>query len=322
MKAVYAAHPAPADPLSALRFGPRPEPAPPTAGWRAVTVRCAALNHHDLWTLRGAGVPASRYPIILGSDAAGTDTSGMPVIVHGMVYAREFASHPVRDPQRGILGESWPGTFAERVVVPAHTLAPKPPQFSFAQAAALCGTWLTAYRMLFTKAEAAQEQTILVQGAGGGLAAALIELAAAAGARVWATSRTERGRAFAMSLGAAQAFPAGARLPEPVDAVMDSVGQATWAHSLRNLRPGGTLVIAGATSGSLPDAHLTRIFWNELRVLGAMSGTMTELRELVSFMLAHGLRPRIHGEFQMHEAAEAFRVLSEGGALGKVILRW
>ncbi|WOX17134.1 zinc-binding dehydrogenase [Streptomyces sp. N50] len=322
MKAVYAERPCPDDPLAVLRFGERPEPEPPDEDWTVVTVRSAGLNHHDLWTLRGSGVPAHRYPLTLGVECAGTDESGRPVIVHGMVYGREFLGHPVRDPEWTMLGEGRPGTFAERVAVPRHTLIPKPPQLSFAEAGAITGTWLTAYRMLFTRAGLLPGQTVLVQGSGGGLSTALIRLGRAAGLRIWATSRDEWKRELATELGADQVFAAGAPLPERVDAVMESVGRETWAHSLRSVRAGGCVVVAGATTGALPPAHLTRIFWNELRVLGVMCGTMEELRGLLTFMVAHGLRPYIHREFPAEHGVEGFRLLARGQIGGKIVLNW
>lgn len=322
MKAVYAERPCPDDPLAALRFGERPEPELPDEDWTVVDVRAAGLNHHDLWTLRGSGVPSHKYPLTLGVECAGTDDTGREVVVHGMVYGREFLECPVRDPAWTMLGEGRPGTFAERVAVPRHTLIAKPPQLTFAEAGAITGTWLTAYRMLFTKGALLPGQTVLVQGGGGGLSTALIQLGRAAGLRMWATSRTGWKRDLARELGADRVFVPGAPLPEPVDAVMESVGRDTWAHSLRSVRAGGCVVVAGATTGALPPAHLTRIFWNELRVLGVMCGTMAELRSLLSFMVAHDLRPRIYREFPAECSAEGFRLLAEGDVGGKIVLNW
>src|ERR671927_608100 len=146
--------------------------------------------------------------------------------------------------------------------------------------------------MLFTRSGLTPGQTVLVQGAGGGVATALIRLGSAAGFRVWVTSRDEGKQARALELGAEQAFPSGARLPQRVDAVMETVGAATWSHTLKALRPGGTVVISGATSGPNPAAtELNRIFYLQLRVVGSAMGTRDELEGLISFCELTGVRP-------------------------------
>jgi len=322
MYAVYAQHPSSDDPLGALRFGERPEATVPDDTWTLVTVKAAGLNHHDLWTLRGAGLPAGRYPMILGGEASGTDEEGKEVIVGTIIAAARWSHEPVRDPAHTLLSEGAPGTFAERVAVPRHVLAPKPPEFTHAEAACVTGTWLTAYRMLFTKSGLTPGDTVLVQGAGGGVSTALIRLARAAGFRVWVTSRSAEKRAAAERLGAHAAFGSGRPLPEPVDAVMESVGRATWSHTLRSVRPGGTVVVTGATSGADPIAHLNRIFWNELRVIGSTSGTLDELRRLLALMTEHGLRPDIAAELPFADARKGFERLLLGDVVGKIAFHW
>ena len=242
------------DPLSGLELGERPEPEVPD-GWVSVTVRAAALNHHDVFSLRGVGLSADRLPMVLGCDAAGTDPDGNEVIVHAVIGdANAGDGDETLDPRRSLLSERYDGTFAERVVVPRRNLVPKPAALSFEQAACLPTAYLTAYRMLFEKSGAQPGSTVLVQGASGGVATALIILGRTAGFRMWATSRTEAKLERACELGADQVFPSGARLPERVDVVMETVGQATWAHSVRSLKPGGRIVICGATSGDAPPA--------------------------------------------------------------------
>src|SRR5258708_15492149 len=202
------------DPLSALELGEHPDPSPPD-GWTTVTVRAAALNHHDVWTLRGVGISADRLPIVVGCDAAGRDEDGHEVVVHAVIGdPRAGGSDETLDPSRSLLSERYDGTFAERVAVPRRNLVPKPAALSFPEAACLPTAYLTAYRMLFARAGLEPGATVLVQGAGGGVAPALILLGPAARARVWATSRSEAKRARAVDLGAAQAFPVGARLPD------------------------------------------------------------------------------------------------------------
>ena len=162
--------------------------------------------------------------------------------------------------------------------MPSRNVLPKPPELTFAEAACLPTAWLTAYRMLFVRSGLRPGQTVLVQGSSGGVASACISLGRAAGLRVWATARTEAKQAAALAFGAHAAFATGARLPERVDAVMETVGAATWSHSLRALRPGGAMVISGATSGFQPEAtELNRIFFLSLSIIGSTMGTRAEL---------------------------------------------
>src|SRR3954469_24069544 len=241
MLAAYAARTAPDDPLSALEVGERPAPDVPD-GWVRVRVRATSLNHHDLWSLRGVGLPADRLPMILGCDAAGVTDDGAEVVVHAVLTDAGWTGDETLDPKRSLLSERFQGTFADEVVVPRRNLVPKPAELSFEEAACLPTAWLTAYRMLFTRSDLAPGSTVLVQGAGGGVATALVALGAAAGYRMWVTSRDEAKGARAVELGAERAFASGERLPERVDGVMETVGRATWAHSVRALRPGGVIV--------------------------------------------------------------------------------
>ncbi len=308
----------PEDPLAGLRLGEHPEPVAPD-GWVVVDVRATSVNHHDLWTLRGVGITADRLPMILGCDAAGTDPEGNEVIVHGVITDGQFADETL-DPGRSLLSEKHQGTFAERVAVPRRNLVPKPAGLTWAEAACLPTAWLTAYRMLFTRSGLQPGQTVLVQGAGGGVSTALIMLARQAGYRVWVTSRDEAKRARALELGAHEAFESGARLPERVDVVLESVGAATWSHSLKSLKPGGRVVISGATSGSQPPADLSRIFFLQLSVVGSTMGTRDELAQLVAMCGATGLRPLIDRELPLAEAAEALREMQSGEVFGKLVL--
>ena len=319
MFAVTAARFSPGEPLAALHLGDHPEPSPPN-GWTCVTVKAAALNHHDVWTLRGVGISADRLPIVLGCDAAGLDEDGNEVIVHAVVG--EGAGHggdETLDPGRSLLSERYDGTFADKVAVPRRNLVPKPASLSFAEAACLPTAYLTAYRMLFAKSGLEPGATVLVQGAGGGVATALILLGRAGGFRVWVTSRSEEKRARALELGADQAFESGSRLPERVDAVMETVGQATWAHSLRALRPGGRIVVAGATSGNAPPAELNRVFFLQLSIVGSTMGSRDQLVRLASFLDQTGARPRIDRTLPLTDAAAGFAAMISGDIFGKVV---
>lgn len=320
MQAVYASSVSSQDPLAGLRVGPRPDPVP-GPGWTMVRVHAAGLNHHDLWSLRGVGLREEQLPMTLGCDAAGVEVeTGEPVIVHSVVASPDWSGDETLDPRRTIFSEEHQGTMAELVVVPRRNLVRKPDGLSFAEAACLPTSWLTAYRMLFVQGQVRPGQTVLVQGATGGVASAAIALARAAGCRVWATSRSAAKRAVALELGAHDAYETGHRLPNPVDVVVETVGAATWAHSVRSLRPGGTLVISGATSGANPPAILNRIFFLQLRVIGSTMGTRAELEELLAFLHSTGLRPTIDREVPLTEAREAFAAMASGELVGKAVL--
>jgi NADPH:quinone reductase-like Zn-dependent oxidoreductase len=307
------------NPISGLELGEHAEPDAPD-GWTTVTVRATSLNHHDVWSLRGVGLPADRLPMILGCDAAGLDEDGNEVVVHAVIGDPTVAGgDETLDPRRSLLSERYDGTFAERVAVPRRNLVRKPAALSFEQAACLPTAYLTAFRMLFDRAPIGPGSTVLVQGAGGGVATALILLGRAAGYRMWATSRSEVKRARARDLGADQVFESGARLPERVDAVMETVGEATWAHSLRALRPGGTIVISGATSGSVPPADLTRVFFLQLSMVGSTMGTRDELARLLTFCEQTGVRPLIDRTMPLTQARDGFEAMIGGDLFGKVV---
>src|SRR5919108_130781 len=217
MLAVFASRTDADDPLSALEVGERPEPEPPD-GWTTVSVRAASLNRHDLWSLRGVGLPDERLPMILGCDAAGVDADGNEVIVHSVIASDGWRGDETLDPKRTLLSELHQGT-----------------------------------------------------------------------------------------------------LPERVDAVMETVGEATWKHSLRALKPGGTLVVSGATSGDAPAAELRRVFFLQLSVLGSTMGTREELSRLARLCEATGIRPEIDRVLPLSDAREGFAAMAAGDVFGKIV---
>lgn len=318
MFAVYAAEPSPENPLASLRVGERPEPEVP-AGWVRVAVKAASLNMHDLWTLRGVGIKPEQFPMILGCDGAGVLDDGTEVVLHSVIGDPNWAGEETLDPRRTLLTEKHQGTFADYVVVPAQNALPKPADLSFAEAACMGTAWLTAYRMLFVKSGLRPGQTMLVQGASGGVSTALIQLGRAAGFRVWVTGRSEEKRALAKTLGAHDAFESGARLPERVDAVFETVGKATWSHSMKALKPGGIVVISGATSGDASAAELQRLFFLQLRVVGSTMGTREELGDLMRFCALNDLKPQIGAELKFEDAEQGFRSMLEGDTAGKIV---
>ena len=298
--------------------GEHPDPVIPE-GWVRVAVKAAALNHHDVWTLRGVATAPENLPIVLGSDASGVLDDGREVIVHAVIGDPSKGDETL-DPKRSLLSEVHDGTQAEYVTVPAYNVIDKPDFLSFEEAACLPTAWLTAYRMLFTKSGLQKGDTVLIQGAGGGVATALIQLASAAGFITWVTSRDEAKREYAKSLGASEVFESGARLPGKVDAVMESVGEATWSHSMRSLRPGGRIVICGATSGANPPADLNRLFFLQLEVVGSTMGTRAEFEGLVKFLGETGVRPHIQQVFPLGEARSAYELMVDGNVQGKLVL--
>lgn len=308
------------DPLSCLVLQDAPEPVPKD-GWTLVRVKASSLNMHDLWTLRGVGHSPEYIPIILGCDVAGVTEGGREVVVHP-VFANPDAGFgdETLDPNRALLSERHHGGFAEYIQVPDRNVLDKPAHLSFEEAACLPVAWSTAYRMLFTQAGVRAGDKVLVQGAGGGVSSAAIALAAAAGATVYATSRTQDKRQLALDLGATEAFESGARLPERVDVVIETVGEATWAHSLRCLRPGGTIVIAGATSGTAPHADLGRIFYQQLRIVGSTGSTLHETAAMLRMVEATGLRPLIDRVLPLERIHEGFQAMADGALSGKVVI--
>ena len=320
MLAAYAARIDADDPLSGLEVGERPSPAE-QPGWTTVNVKAAGLNHHDVWSLRGVGLPADRLPMILGCDGAGVAADGSDVIVHAVVPSDGWTGDETLDPRRTLLSELHDGTLAEQVAVPAGNVVPRPEGMRWETAACLSTAWLTAYRMLFTNSGVQPGGTVLVQGAGGGVATALVQLGSAAGYRMWVTSRDEARGARAVEIGADRAFESGACLPDKVDAVMETVGAATWTHSINCLRPGGSVVICGATSGDAPPkAELTKVYFRQLRVIGSTMGNRSELERLARFVADRGIEPVIDSVHSLTDARDGFARIVDGEVFGKVVI--
>ena len=319
MRAAFVEAANPADPLAALVVGERPDPTPGD-GWVNVRVRAASVNHHDVWSLRGVGLPAERMPMILGTDAVGTTADGREVLVHAVISSAGWSGDETLDPRRSLLSEQHQGTFAEWVAVPEANLVDKPAGLSWEEAACVPTAYLTAFRMLTRDSGLWKPGTVLVQGTSGGVASAAIQVAKALGHRVWSTARSEAKREFGLALGADEVFEPGARLPERVDLVVETVGEATWSHSLKSLRPGGTVVVCGATSGPNPPADLNRVFFLQLRVIGSTMGTRSELEGVLSLMERTGMRPPIDRVVGFDALPAAMAALGAGEVLGKVVL--
>lgn len=307
----------PDDPVAGLAVGEADGPAVPD-GWVTVDVRAASLNHHDLWSLRGVGLRAEQLPMVLGTDAAGVTADGREVVVHAVVGGPDGRGVAADEP-RTLLSERYPGTLAEQVAVPAWNLVDKPAGLDWVQAACVPTAYLTAYRMLFRSGAAQPGQRVLVQGAGGGVAVAAVQLGAAAGLEVVVTGRDAAKRARALELGAAQAVEPGTRVGH-VDVVLETVGRATWEHSVRSVRPGGRIVVAGLTSGDPSPASLTKVFFQEMTVVGATMGTRDELGHVLAFLARTGVRPVVDSTFPLARAADALTRLASGAHVGKIVL--
>jgi NADPH:quinone reductase-like Zn-dependent oxidoreductase len=313
MRAAYASSFDDGNPLAALTVGERPAPETPDESWTVVDVRASSLNHHDLWSLRGVGLTERQLPMILGCDAAGVDSAGTEVVVYPVI--------PDPGDPRGytLLSENHPGTLADQVAVPRANLVPKPAGLSFVDAACLPTAWLTAYRMLTTRGRVSEGEAVLVQGAGGGVATAAVVLAVALGKRVYATSRDAGKRERIADLGATAVEP-GARLSERVDVVIETVGAATFEHSLKCAAPGARIVVSGATAGYEAKVNLSRVFAMQLDILGSSMGTPEELAGLLALCEDQGIRPVVDSVYGFSEAAGAFERLDSGDVFGKVVL--
>lgn len=321
MFAVYVEKPNSTDPLSALIVGERPDPVVPE-GWVRVKMSIASLNWHDILTLSGTGRAIGRFaafPMILGCDGIGTLDDGTEVAVYPVLGTPDWKDDETLDPQRRVFSEMDQGSFADYMVVPRRNVVPLPKNLPRIPAAVLGASFLTAYRMMFTRVRLRPGQTILVQGASGGVATALIQLGRAVGLRVWATGRSDEKRTMAERLGAHRTFASNEKLPEQVDAVFDPVGKVTFQHSMDSVRTGGTIVVCGVVTGARPEIDLARIFVEQITVTGVFAGTRTEFRDLINFVAESGIEPQVGMVLPMTDAAEGFRVMWEGKVPGKIV---
>ncbi|MEP7112346.1 MAG: zinc-binding dehydrogenase [Ilumatobacteraceae bacterium] len=310
------------EPLSMLELRDDwPDPIAPE-DHTVVRVAATSINMHDLWTMRGVGVRADQFPMVLGCDIAGWDSQGNEVVVSGS-FGNSDAGHGDEsfDPDRALVSERFPGSFAEYTIVPNRNLVPKPAFMTLEEAGCITVAWTTAYRMLFTRGYAEPGESVLIQGAGGGVATAAAALARAAGLRVIVTSRSTAKRERALALGAHEAVETGARLSSPVDLVIETVGEATWKHSLRSVRPGGRIVVSGATTGGDPSADLARIFYRQISIIGVSGASRVETARLLRFMEAAELHPLVDSVYPLDQIHAAFERAQQPDLYGKVIVK-
>ncbi len=324
-----------------LQYGDRPTPEPSTGEVR-IALRAAALNRLDVFVRNG--IPHVPLPQIPGGDGAGVVDAlgegvnglvpGDRVLIQPGLYcgACEFcgAGEQSLCTTYRILGEHTPGTFAEFVVVPARNVFPVPERLSLEEAAAFPLAYQTAWRMLVGRAAVRAGETVLIHGAGGGVAGAAVEVAFFCGARVLATTsgpeKTARLREAGVELAVdytredvVQAVRAhtGKR---GADVIVDTVGEATWMTSLKAAARGGRIVTCGATSGPNPKEEIRQIFWKQLSILGSTMSNDHEFRALYAAVAAGKIRPRVDRVFPFSEAAAAYRYMEEGAHHGKIVL--
>jgi NADPH:quinone reductase-like Zn-dependent oxidoreductase len=314
------------------------------SGEVVLAVRAAGLNHLDIWVRRGGRFQLS-FPHVLGSDAAGVIAELGPGVT-GLKVGQEVVLSPglfcgrcefCRQGQQGlcvefsIIGAGWPGTFAQFVAVPAANCLPKPDYLSFEQAGCLAVAYVTAWRMLMTRAALRCGETVLIHGIGGGVALAGLQLAKLAGARVIVSSSSDEKLAKAAKLGAdvtlnyrkTADLPAAVRdatAGRGVDVVFETVGAATWAASQASLRRGGRLVICGVTGGAEAPTNLQALYWNQYTLMGSTSGSLEDCRQLLAAMTAAKMQPVIDSVWPLDQARAATEKMETGQQFGKIVL--
>jgi NADPH:quinone reductase-like Zn-dependent oxidoreductase len=316
-----------------IRERPRTEPAPGTV---AVAIRAASINHLDLWLAHGA--QRITPPRVIGGDGAGVVVasadpawkSGDEVVLFPTLCCWECdwcrAGENVRCPRFGVLGEHSDGSACELIHIDARNLFRKPAALSWVQAAAFPLTFLTAWRMLTTRAQLRADETVLVVGAGAGVAVAAITIAKHLGARVLATSRSEKKRQFALELGADAVFDSSnfskevrAATNDGVEVVFEHVGPATLEESMRSLAIGGRIVTCGSTSGPKAEISMPRLFFRHAGLLGSTMGNAGEFEALLK-AIDRGLRPVVDSVYPLDEVQAALTRLDAAEQFGKVVL--
>jgi len=302
-----------------LRYEDAPEPVPGD-GEALVELRAASLNHLDVWIRKG--LPSVPKPRILGADGAGViaGTGERVVINPGLM----------RDGTVHIVGETMDGTHAELIAIPRAYVHPIPDGLSFEEAAAFPLVFMTAYRMLVTRAHLQEGEWVLVWGIGGGVATAALSIAKALGARVVVTSssdfKLERARELGADAGVNHATgDVVAAVKEltggGAHVVVDDVGEATWKRTLDAARPEARIVVCGATTGPNPPAALHRVWWKQLSILGSTMGTPEDFQGAYDLIAAGKARPVVDEVFPLAEARAAHERLEAGEQLGKIVLR-
>jgi NADPH2:quinone reductase len=329
--------------VDVLKYEEVPTPEP-TVGEVLVKIEAAALNHLDIWVRRGWPGLKLQMPHIGGADGAGVIAKlgpnvkgvevGARVAINPGVnaYEDEFTrrgDHSM-SPGYGILGESRPGTFAEYVVVPAQNLLPMPDHATFEETAAAQLVYLTAWRMLITRAKLQAGETVLIIGAGGGVNSAAIQIAKLAGAEVYALTSTEEKMNKARALGADHVLNYKQEdwvkriltmtNKRGVDVVVDNIGQATWQQSILVARRGGRIVTVGNTSGPKAETDIRYVFIKQLTIIGSTMSNPDEFRQVMSLVWTGKPRPVIDRVMPLSEGRTAHAIMERGEQFGKIVL--
>jgi NADPH:quinone reductase-like Zn-dependent oxidoreductase len=310
-----------------------------------IEARAVALNHLDIFVRSNLDSLKLATPHVAGADGAGVVAevgaevsrvqAGDRVLINPGLHCGvcEFcqAGEQSLCVRFGIMGETRPGTFAEYFTIPQENVHPMPEGFSWEEAAAFPLVFLTAWRMLISKAAIKPGEEILILGIGGGVATAVLQLVKAIGLRAFVTSSSDEKLQQAQKLGAdavinykTQDFAREIRTltsRRGVDVVVDSVGGDSYTKSLASLVKGGRLVTCGATAGPRPQTDLARIFWNQLSVFGSTMGNLREFAEMLNFVRTRGVKPVIDQVFPLAEGANAFARMEEGKQFGKIVLK-
>ena len=308
-----------------LRYEDVPDPVP-APGEVLIALRAASLNHLDLWIRQG--LPSVPKPRILGADGAGV-VAALGEGVEGFSEGDRVVINPgiEHGATIAVIGEHSDGTHCELISLPAKQVFRLDDSLSFEQAAAFPLVYETAYRMLVTKAGLREGEWVLIWGIGGGVATAAFEISRALGARTIVTSGSDEKLARARQWGADVTVnhaegdvAAAAKEAGGADVVVETVGEATWARSLGAVKPGGRVVVCGATSGPNPPAQLHRFWWKQLTVFGSTMGTREDF--LGAYELVRSGRARIHVDsvLPLAEARSAHERLERGEQLGKIVL--
>ncbi|OCA82966.1 alcohol dehydrogenase [Bacillus wudalianchiensis] len=301
----------------------------PKAGEVRIRLKTAGLNHRDLFVLTRH--KPTDPPLIVGSDGAGVVEAigegvegiqaGEEVIINpGLGWQKNSEAPPVGFE---IVGLPDHGTFAEKIVLPAENAVRKPAHLTWEEAGVLSLAALTAYRALFTRGKIQKGMKVLIPGIGGGVATFLLQFAKAAGAVVYVTSRSEEKAKKALELGADKAIDSNedwhkALDGEKMDLVIECVGAATFNKSLEQLRPGGTIVTFGASTGDEVTINLRTFFYGQFNLLGSTMGSAEEYEEMLKFVEMHELKPIIDTVYPLSEFEQAFKRLEEAEQLGKI----
>ena len=312
-----------------------PEPGP---GEVVVRLRAAALNRRDLFATNGQypGVKDDILPAIPGSDGSGEVAAkgdgaegpeeGQEVVIHPSLYWGDNPRVPGRDYR--ILGLPDDGTFAQFAKVPAENVFPKPSHLSHEEAAALPLAALTAYRALVSRGGVQEGETVVVPGVGGGVATFLVQIASALGANVYVTSSSDEKIATAKELGAQGGVNYTSddwskelkSMSGGVDLSVDSVGGDAFNALVQLAKPGGRIVVFGATAGPAPKVMTIMAALKHLDIMGTAMGTAEEFGAMLDLYAEHGLKPKINETFPLEDAADALKRMEEGEGMGKIVL--